>query len=272
MGISYGIRIGLFVALWMIGGLFLLKGQNLAAVRGRINSVKLDAAYLYAEVTHQDVNLAYESALSELLLAVNDLRESNGKPVVQVNDLTGRVKQLEYKRGEKFVVFVYVLADKALAIVRGKSRGIVIGEDEAEVLSVPQKLESEEQSQAVSTRSVETERKQSDSAIVAPEPVNAELKAMADDEVARLVLQIEMVIDIQGFMDKFKTQGKVSSYGVAHSMEDIQDGAYLILYDRTWAIKTVLSPSFQGKRLNLRNNEADAVSKYRGYGVFWYKK
>lgn len=271
MSVSYGNRIGLFITFW-IGGLFLLNGQNPAAVKDRINSVKLDAACLYAEVTHQDANLAYENALSELLLTVNDLRESNGKPVVQVSDLTGRVEQLEYKRGEKIVVFVYISANKALAIARGKIRGIVIGEDESEVPSKLQTLESGKQSQAVSTRPVETELKQPDPAVSVSEPVNAELKAMADDEVARLVLQIEMVTDIKGFMDKFKTQGKVSSYGVAHSMEDIQDSAYLILYDRTWAIQTVLSPSFQGKRLNLRNNEADAVSKYRGYGVFWYKK
>lgn len=272
MRISYGIRIYLFLIIG-VGCPLWLQGQNPADVRDRINAIKLDENYLYAEVTHQDPNLAYENALAELLLAVNECRASSQKPPLAVSDLTGRVEQLDYQRGEKCVVFVYMQTGKVLAVQRRESRNIAIEGSETKSASpAMRKDKSEVDTLVVSTSPPKRVPPQPEPPITVPEPMSAELKALAEDEVARLVLQIEMVTDIGGFMEQYKLQGEVSSYGVARSMEDIPDDAYLILFDRTRAIRTVLSPAIRGKRLNLRNKQEDAVANYRGHGVYWYKK
>lgn len=272
MRVSYGIRIFMLVAVW-VGCPSLLSGQSSVSVRDQINAIKLDEQYLYAEVNHQDPNLAYESALSELLLAINECRGANGKGPLEISDLTGRVEQLTYKRGGKNVVFVFLPIDKALTVSRGKSRNIVIGQT-APNASTENKIEAEEQRPTVTKEPpVEQEEpKVVEQPPVDTKPLDADLVVLSTDEVARVILRIEMVTDIGGFMEGFKTKGKVASYGVARSMEEIYDDAYLILYDRTFAIRTVLSPIHHGKRLNLRTNEEDAVSNYRGCGVFWYKK
>lgn len=271
MRVSCEIRICMLVAVW-IGCPSLLSGQSPADVRDRINAIKLDEKYLYAEVTHQDPNWAYENALAELLLAVNECRGANGKGPLEVSDLTVRVKQLTYKRGEKSVVFVYMQIDKALTVSRGKSRNIVIGQA-APKASAVNKMEAEEHRPTVIKEPpVEQEEpKVVKQPPVDSKPLDADLVALSTDEIARVILRIEMVTDIGGFMEEFKAKGKVASYGVARSMEEIYDDAYLILYDRTFSIRTVLSPSLHGKRLNLRTNEEDAASNYRGCGVYWYK-
>lgn len=276
MRVSYGIRICLLVAVWM-GFPSLLGGQNPADVRDWINTIKLDEQYLYAEVTHQDLNWAYENALSELLLAVNGRRASVQKPPLSVSDLTGRVEQLDYRRGEKSVAFVYMQVPQALAMQSRGSRNIVVGvagqesEVESEIL-VKHYDEPEEAVPVASASPAEVKPLQPEPPVVVSESVNTELKNLADDEVARVILRIEMVTDIGGFMEKFKAKGQVAAYGVARSMQDIPDDAYLILFDRTWAIRTILSPVVQGKRLNLRSNKEDAVTNYSGHGVYWYKK
>lgn len=272
MRVSYGIRICLLMAVW-IGCPSLLSGQSPADVRDRINAIKLDEQYLYAEVTHQDPNLAYESALAELLLAVNECRGTNGKGPLEVSDLTGRVEQLTYKRGEKSVIFVFMPIDKALTVSRGKSRNIVIGQAAPDVSAV-NKMEAEEQRPTV-TKAPPVEQEEPkvvEQPPVGSKPLDADLVALSTDEVAQVILRIEMVTDIGGFMEKFKAKGQVTAYGVARSMQDIPDDAYLILFNRTRAIRTILSPVVQGKRLNLRSKQEDAVANYRGHGVYWYKK
>lgn len=272
MRISYGIQVYLFLIIAVRCPL-LLMGQSPADVRDRINSIKLDENYLYAEATHQDLNLAYENALAELLLAVNECRASCQKSPLEISDLTGRVEQLDYQRGEKSMVFVYMQTAKAKAVQRRESRNIAIERSETKPASpTTRKDEVEVDAPAVSTSPPERDSPRPEPPIAVPEPLSAELKALAEDEVAQLVLQIEMVTDIGGFMEDYKLQGEVSSYGRARSMEDIPDDAYLILYDHTRAIRTVLSPAIQGKRLNLRNKQEDTVTNYRGHGVYWYKK
>ena len=51
----------------------------MADVREEINAIKLDEKYLFAEATDAEPNKAFESALYELTIIINDVRSSKGK-------------------------------------------------------------------------------------------------------------------------------------------------------------------------------------------------
>ena len=88
----------------------------MADVREEINAIKLDEKYLFAEATDAEPNKAFESALYELTIIINDVRSSKGKNTIEPRDIMGMAEQKSYPRGNKTHSFVYLPTEKALSV------------------------------------------------------------------------------------------------------------------------------------------------------------
>ena len=234
---------------------FLCWGQS--TVNEQINAIMMDENYLYAEFSHEDPSLAYENAVHELLALINEVRQEKDKAILQTNDIVVHVKELSYDRGDVKLVFVYLPIEDALSLTARESKNI------------PIQVKEETRPTAISPS--EKVAHQPSHPANTSQPIT-KVKPINQDEVVSVLFEIQMMDDIGGFMQMFQSEGKVSAFGIPHSMNDIPNDAYLILYDRSRAIQAILSPQENGQRINLRTMETDQITRYSGHGVFWFKK
>ncbi len=99
----------------------------MADVREEINAIKLDEKYLFAEATDAEPNKAFESALYELTIIINDVRSSKGKNTIEPRDIMGMAEQKSYPRGNKTHSFVYLPTEKALSVKPRANKDIARG-------------------------------------------------------------------------------------------------------------------------------------------------
>lgn len=88
------------------------QSKEIADAVKRINSIKSDSKYLYAESTTKDWNQAYEDAKALLLVEIDNWVKSQNKKNDDVKGYVARIEnnfmEVKTRRGNLFRVFVYI--------------------------------------------------------------------------------------------------------------------------------------------------------------------
>ncbi|WP_302589998.1 hypothetical protein [uncultured Muribaculum sp.] len=232
----------------------------MADVREEINAIKLDEKYLFAEATDAEPNKAFESALYELTLIINDVRSSKGKNTIEPRDIMGMAEQKSYPRGNKTLSFVYLPTEKALNVKPRANKDIAIAQthkpDSATntaVVGMPDSVVPETVQQ------------------VAPHTFATTHSNNGAASVSARICEYEMATEANMALKKYKNEGSISQFARAHSIDEIPKDAHLLLFDRNRVIQAVLGPDNGSGRTNLRTKQPDNLNNYHQVAIIWYK-
>lgn len=222
-----------------------------SGVEQQINDIKLDENYLYGEASDADHRVAYDLAVTDLIMTVNSVRADNGLQGIQPGDVLPLVKELSYKRGDKHEVMVYVELSEALSASHKEKNvpGVGGGTPTAPPARKPDPVPSVPSSSSNTT------------------------VGNIGDEVFVNLLEREMADNILGYLENAKRSGKIADFGIVRSLEEIKSLAdcYMVLYRRDKSVAALLSPKQNGSRTNIRNKTADSLQNYRGHGIIWFR-
>ena len=203
----------------------------------KINSIKKNNSYLYAEVTAATADEARSLAEEILYSEINEWAAGQKKlrnsPGLAVNNKQTLWTIMSLPRGNMFRSFIYVKKSDILPV------------DNSEVIANP----AAEAGQAAGS---ETQpRLTSTVAPVVPEAV-AELMKFADYKpMAERIMRM-------------KAEGKVASYNYYAQLSN-PEACYLAIYSREGKLVAFLSPGKE--RVNLATGKPDKVANYSGHGA-----
>lgn len=200
-------------------------------VKKKINSIKKNSNYLYAEVTAATETEARDMAEEILYSEINEWaakqKRLRNSPGLAVNNKQTLWTTMSLPRGNMFRSFIYVKKSDILPV------------DNSEVIE--NTTATAEQSESLVTTV----------APVVPEAVAELMKLTEYKPLAERIMQM-------------KTEGKVSGYDYYSKLKS-PEAYYLAIYDREGKVVAFLSPGIE--RVNLHTGKSDKLSNYRGYGA-----
>lgn len=200
----------------------------------KINSIKKNNQYLYAEMTAETTEEAREIAEEMLYEKINQWAAGNKKlqksSGIAINNTSSLWTTISLPRGNMFRSFIYVKKSDILPV----ENSTVIENPNAKAETTP-KLESIVQP-------------------VIPETV-AELMEFTDYKpMAERIMQL-------------KSEGRLRSYGYYAQLDD-PEACWLAIYNTSGQVVAFLSPGKE--RTNLRTGKADSVGNYNGHGAIGF--
>lgn len=223
------------------------------------DDMKFDSSYIWAEASDMDKTMAYQKAMAELLIEVNDARAASGMKSLTESDILSHTTEIVEKSTTRTYSLIYIPRAKALSLTPKKSAS-------KSAATRPKAVKTAPAATAEAPRTTKTR--------TTPKPATEVKPAASSDELpacVRTLMKIPMATDALDFIADFKSKGAVSEHGVARSLEEIPDEAYCLIFDSTYTVKAILSPSVSGSRRNCHSGNADTVASYHGCGVVWFK-
>ena len=226
---------GILLLTMMLWGNALIFARSPEETEAQMDEIKLDRSYVYGESFNDDMNVAYQTALSDLTESVNVLRVDNGKEMLAVSDLQTRVNELKYFKNGRHTVFLYILLTEMFKIGEKTQDGVVSrhGNLPAAQESFAHKL-----------------------------PENVQETLSGQDNWP----------EIKGILKSYKEDGIIKVTGNVEKLSDVPDDAYSILFDGFGGILAIISPKNSPERINYKNNlrfEESNVTDYKF--IVWYK-
>ncbi|MCM1021936.1 MAG: hypothetical protein NC343_06720 [Muribaculum sp.] len=239
-----------------------LHAQN--DVKDQINTIKLDENYLWAEGNDENKDIAFQNALYELVLMINEIRAADGKQPLESSHLSHLVETKSYPRGEKTNMFAYIAFDKAMAVEVRQNLGIVVG----------QKQESDSVATTTPAKTEPVVAQQQEKPASQPQAQKFTFVPAGSANITSVTARIceyEMVTEANLTLKKYAADGTVKQYNRARSLAEIPSDAHLVLFDREHVIKAVLGPDNGSGRMNMRTQQPDNLNNYHQVAIIWYK-
>lgn len=207
--------------------------DDIEDAKKKINSIKKDNNYLYAEVTAPTIEEARDLAEEILYSEINEWaakqKRLKGSPNLTINNKQTLWTTMSLPRGNMFRSFIYVKKNDILPV------------DNSEVVANPATMGN-------------------DSIEASPEKQNvpatiAELMSFTDYKpLAERIMQM-------------KTQGMIISYDYYGQLPD-PEACYLAIYNRQGKVVAFLSPGKE--RINLATGLPDRVGNYSEHGALGF--
>lgn len=232
--------------------------ESSAEVKKKINSIKMDPAYLKAEANDSVQELAFRTASNELLLSVKSRYEGQGIEALSAKMLQPALKTLVYSRGAVKRVFVFLeisLVDSVAKSLGGVPPTLETTLVEAPVIEVPPIEPS-----ASETPPIEP----------ATEAPIASVNQIASNELILLLCNVEMADEAAKLLQQFKKEGKIKEIGQMKPGTDIPAGSILVVYSREKQLQALLSQEGDTYH-NIKRDCPDQLSNYSGCGVLWFR-
>lgn len=238
--------------------------QTPEEVELKMDEIKLDESYVYGEDFNDDKDIAFQNALTELTAYANELRADKGKDFLNSSDLLTVVKELRYKRGDRYNVLLYLPLTQMFAITSKSHSDIVSqnmpSESSPANVSPQQTVEPERQLTFVPNRQSETT------------PQAAAIQTPMPDDIMQTLCGQDNWMEIKGFIKAYKDEGRISAVGNVLSYAEVPDDAYAILMDDMGGILSILSPKNSAKCINYRTNQTDSETNHSNCKfIVWYK-
>lgn len=237
----------------------------------QIFEIQLDAGYIGAEGNDDSEQVAYDMAMSELLVRVNNARSDKGKCVIEViDDLGERVKKICVVRGgTRHRVFLYISAQEAIELTATRRDIPPPPKPSKPVIYLgglgSGKVDNNEYTETVKEEPTVAETDETSSSVADNKFTDA---VFVSNDVHRMLLQAGTVLELGKFLKQFKEEGKIRDYQAASSLSSIPSDSYKMVVDRkSDKMIAILSPA----NINLQTNQIDDISNYHGYNVIWYK-
>lgn len=258
----------------------------------KINSIKRNPSYLYAEATMETEAEAFNTAKEALMTYIQEYIDSkkslsNANSVI-VKDIANRCERMQMMRGDMYRVLVYVKkndiipADNSETIDRSntavvKDTTVAVKADTTELKQVD--------TMAVNTVAVDDGLPTVDEINNKPNVFgnNSEEKEVVEHSTAETAAKLEIawqqrVIDelleasslteAKAMLNRFKAEFKVKRYGSYNECKNIGESFWLIV-ENGGPVKTILGPGAD-ERTNFKTMIKDRLGNYSGYDAIWF--
>lgn len=233
--------------------------QDKSQVESQMDAIKLDEKYVYGEATDEKKEVAYNNAISDLLMTANQIRADKGKDVIATGSLQTQAKELGYVEESRYTVFLYIPIDKVLSINNQVHRDVV---------NETRKPEAPKPQPA---KPVASKPAESPSRPVQSQSIPAQSQQLPND-VTRTLCSQDNWVEIKPFLSKYKSEGAITQTKATTSISEVPDNAYAILIDGMGGILAVLSPSSNGKRTDFKSgNDYNESNTSNCKFIVWYK-
>ena len=260
----------------MLTSVFPIWGQNTK----KMNSIKRNPLYLYAEATMETAAEAYDVANDLLLIQVKEYTDSKkafrDKDVL-IRDIQGHQDSLQIRRGEMVKVLLYVKKSNILDV----ENVTLVGKNST--AEKTETLYTEKTEKVTPTTATETvmEAKPATVPEAAPDPdpitVPAEREAAVEDpslkleaawqqEVVDQLLSAESFYKARSVLSRLKSEFKIKKTGPMAACKDPEEVFLLIGKDS--AVVTVLGPG-STSRTDFKSL-CKTTDNYNGYDKVWF--
>lgn len=233
-------------------------------VEARIDSIKLDESFVYGESYDENAALAYDNALSDLLVTANELRAAQGRDLLAKGSLQVRVKELTYTFGQRNTVFLYIPVDEMLALADKPLGGVV------QQASQQQPVQQQQQPVQQPAQQSQQPAQPQGNHYVPSTPQSTVTTPQLPDDVTRTICGQDNWVEIKSFLSEYKHSGKISQTGATKALAEAPADAYAILMDGMGGIISILAPVANGQRAELKANGKTSDNNECKF-IVWYK-
>lgn len=266
-------RIITTILLFSLLGIGNICAQNSDAKK--INSIKRNDQYIYAEATMNTEDEAFQTAQDLLLTYVNEYITEKKKldkaNSVIIKDISSKCEKIQMMRGEMFRVFVYVNkkdiipADNATTLIKLEETE----ETEEQTEETPSKTENPaEEKEVVPTEPVTT----SDNTVPVPTDTNeaeaSPLPEIWQQQTIERILTATSLESAEIIINRLKAEYKIKRYGKFNDCKD-PDNCFWLVYNNKGDIITVLGLGKE-KKTNFKTMKYDSLNNYSGHGAIWF--
>ena len=271
-----------------------------SSVSQKINKIKMDLFYLYAEATMETEQEAQEMAYELLMLEVDKYVASKKKlseaDRVVIKDIVSKNEVLSVMRGTMHRVFIYVkksdidAANNVTEIVRtpvgddnkseqtadnqNQSASSSAAQDIAEISAAkprsakPQNIKVKKQESKAPV--VDEEPQIEESAIAVEEPVAVQSPLSApQQQVIDELLRCRDLAAVRARLADLRSRYKVGAYGAPANCQDVA-GSYWVVMDSNGGVATVLGPG-SDQRISYQTMTYASLNEFKGQNAVWFK-
>lgn len=254
----------------------------------RADLIRLDEGYLFAEryfsdLTDTDLMVMTDDALSELAVAVNEVRNQVKKKPLTVVQLYPLAGQLDYRIGNRRCVFLFIPVDKAISFepTAAESVGAASAGEGGPALNTTSATEnatsasgseSPEDPEAVTTVTINPGGVASDSvAVAAALPAVAASTGASDVASAIAARNGLMLGELGKLLLQYRNDGRIEDFGQVRPGREIPSDAFLVIVDRSLKVKQILVPHIDGSQRDLKTGTPEDPSGFHNCGIVWFK-
>lgn len=236
----------------------------------RINAIKRNSSYIYAEATAATENEAYETAnllltkyISEYIVSKKNLKQADN---VLVKDKVSHCEKISMQRGSMYRVFVYVKNSDIMPVDNVE----VITQQEAEA-NAPKVVEKkelqskvEEIAQQESTATTTQEQSAATDLVLDSSLPEWQQAALNDFASKTNVHEVNVAIS------KLKAQYKIKRSGDKTRRCPRPEESCYIVFDDSGNIMAILSAPQNGVRTDYMSGNAHSLEEYSGNDYLWF--
>ena len=212
----------------------------------KINKIKRDSQYLYAEATTKDANEAYETALELLNGFIDEYVQSkkkyNSSENIIIKDVRSHYEQIQMQRGDLTRVFVYVKKSDIIPADNSTIRENVGKKEEPDTdVSVEEHLEGD---------------------------ASLRLEKAWQQEIVDQLLACNTIVEAKSLLNRRKAEYKVKRIGTPDSCRN-KETCFWVIGDESGKLLTVLGKG-SDKRTNFKTLELDSLENYSNAKAIWF--
>ena len=259
----------------------------------KINSIKRNPSYLYAEATMETEEEAFNTAKEALMTYIQEYIDSkkslsNANSVI-VKDIANRCERMQMMRGDMYRVLVYVKKNDIIPAANSetidrpnsavvKDTIVAVKADttalkQADTMAVnavavddglPTVNEINNKPNVFGNNSEEKEAVEQNMVETA-----AKLEIAWQQQVIDELLEASSLTEAKAMLNRFKAEFKVKRYGSYNECKNIGESFWLIVENGGGSVKAILGPGAD-ERTNFKTMIKDRLGNYSGYDAIWF--
>ena len=250
----------------------------------KINSIKRNPSYLYAEATMETEEEAFNTAKEALMTYIQYIDSkkslSNANSVI-VKDIANRCERMQMMRGDMYRVLVYVKKNDIIPAANSetidrpnsavvKDTIVAVKADTMAVNAVavddglPTVNEINNKPNVFGNNSEEKEAVEQNMVETA-----AKLEIAWQQRVIDELLEASSLTEAKAMLNRFKAEFKVKRYGSYNECKNIGESFWLIVENGGGSVKAILGPGAD-ERTNFKTMIKDRLGNYSGYDAIWF--
>lgn len=259
----------------------------------KINSIKRNPSYLYAEATMETEEEAFNTAKEALMTYIQEYIDSkkslsNANSVI-VKDIANRCERMQMMRGDMYRVLVYVKKNDIIPAANSetidrpnsavvKDTIVAVKADttalkQADTMAVnavavddglPTVNEINNKPNVFGNNSEEKEAVEQNMVETA-----AKLEIAWQQRVIDELLEASSLTEAKAMLNRFKAEFKVKRYGSYNECKNIGESFWLIVENGGCSVKAILGPGAD-ERTNFKTMIKDRLGNYSGYDAIWF--
>ena len=222
--------------------------ESVDAIKKEMNRIKTDEAYISAEVTGEEQE-AFDMALQNVSIAINQKRDIQGLPPVDLETIRPFAHSISMSRGTRQRVLVYIVWIE----IEGDPGGTPAPIDTTNIDGDPLPLPYPPGGNGGNGNHFDN-----------PEYPGAIVEVLAS------LCMTEMIVDGVQQLAAYKMERKISGYGRCDISQQLQGNTFLLLYDKTRIIRGILEVRDDGIIRDVKTNANVSIEDYSDCKAYWF--